>query len=311
METTPAEDTDTLMRMAAFEHVRTLGEVHDHLTASELKPGFVFRGERIPLINPQRGIFKPQQMRFLLSIKTVFPKRGAKVWYDDQREVHRQIFEGDETIDYAFMGRDPEAADNRWLREASENRIPIIYFLGIAPGRYQAMLPAFILGWDAATLKARVAFGLSDREVLAPPENALERRYALRTVKQRLHQASFREAVILAYSGRCALSGMPEPLLLDAAHIVADKDERFGQPVVPNGIPLSKIHHAAFDAHLIGIDSDYRLHVSKRLLKQNDGPMLEALKRLNGGTIHLPSRSKDRPDRDRLALRFEHFKSAA
>ena len=42
---------------------------------------------------------------------------------DDQREVHRQIFEGDETIDYAFMGQDPDAADNRWLREAYENRI--------------------------------------------------------------------------------------------------------------------------------------------------------------------------------------------
>jgi putative restriction endonuclease len=35
-------------------------------------------------------------------------------------------------------------------------------------------------------------------------------------------------AVITAYNGRCALSGLPEPLLLDAAHIVADKDERFG-----------------------------------------------------------------------------------
>jgi putative restriction endonuclease len=35
--------------------------------------------------------------------------------------------------------------------------------------------------------------------------------------------------------------------LLDAAHIVADKDEQLGQPVVPNGIPLSKIHHAAFN----------------------------------------------------------------
>lgn len=35
-----------------------------------------------------------------------------------------------------------------------------------------------------------------------------------------------------------------------------------GQPIVRNGIPLSKIHHAAFDAHLIGIDPDYRLHVS-------------------------------------------------
>jgi putative restriction endonuclease len=295
-----AEAPDILMRMAAFEHVRRLGEIHDHLTATELKPGFVFQGERIPLINPQRGIFKPQQMRFLLSIKTVFPKPGRKVWYDDQREVHRQIFEGDETVDYAFMGNDPDASDNRWLREAFENRVPIIYFQGIAPGRYQAMLPTFISGWNAVALKARVAFGVSDQEALEPPENALERRYALRAVKQRLHQASFREAVITAYNGRCALSGLPEPLLLDAAHIVADKNERFGQPVVPNGIPLSKIHHAAFDAHLIGIDPDYRLHVSERLLGQNDGPMLEALKRLNGATIHLPNRTQG-PPRSRTA----------
>lgn len=305
------ETKDTLMRLAAFEHVRRLSEVHDHLSANELRPGFMFNGERIPLANPQRGIFKPHQMRFLLSIKTVFPKAGARVWYDDQREVHRKIFEGDEAIDYAFMGQNPDAADNRWLREAFENNIPIIYFLGIAPGRYHAIVPAFVSGWDAAELKARISFGVSDQETIAPPDSVIERRYALRAVKQRLHQASFREAVISAYNGRCALSGLPEPLLLDAAHIVADKEERFGQPTVRNGIPLSKIHHAAFDAHLIGIDADYRLHVSERLLSQNDGPMLEALKRLNGGTIHLPIRDKDRPDRDRLALRFERFKAAA
>ena len=75
------------------------------------------------------------------------------------------------------------------------------------------------------------------------------------------------------------MSGLLEPLLLDAAHIVADKEERLGQPVVPNGIPLSKIHHAAFDARLIGIDPDYRLHVAERLLLKKDGPMLDALSR--------------------------------
>lgn len=106
------------------------------------------------------------------------------------------------------------------------------------------------------------------------------------------------------------MSGLPEPLLLDAAHIIADGDEKMGQPVVPNGIPLSKIHHAAFDSHLIGIDPDFRLHVSERLMCQNDGPMLEALKRLQGGALHLPPRERDRPDRDRLALRFEQFERA-
>ena len=302
---------DTRMRLAAFARLRDLNETHDHLTKQELAPGFTFEGVRIPFVNPQRGIFKPVQMLYLLSIKTVFPKPGGRVWYDDQREVHRQIFAGEETVDYAFMGQDPDAADNRWLRVAFENRVPIIYFLGISPGRYKAMVPAFISGWDAATLKARVAFGQSETTDYALPETALERRYALREFQQRLHQASFREAVMTAYDNRCALSGLPEPLLLDVAHIMPDKDEHFGQPLVTNGLPLSKIHHAAFDAHLIGIDPNYRLHVSDRLLGQNDGPMLEALKRLNGGGLIMPQRLKDRPDRDRLALRFERFKAAA
>jgi putative restriction endonuclease len=301
---------NTIMRMAAFERVRGLNEIRDHLTAAELQPGFLFRGERIPLVNPQRGIFKPQQMRFLLSIKTVFPKPGGKVWYDDQRDVQRQIFLGEEFVDYAFMGKNPDAADNRWLKEAFENQIPIIYFLGIAPGRYQALLPTFISGWDGRALKARITFG-PNQETLAAPLDSAERRYALRTVKQRLHQATFREAVISAYDGRCAFSGLPEPLLLDAAHIIADKDERLGQPMVTNGIPLSKIHHAAFDAHLMGIDPDFRLHVSDRLLSQTDGPMLEALKQLDGRNIRLPGRTRDLPDKDRLAIRFERFKSVA
>jgi len=108
-----------------------------------------------------------------------------------------------------------------------------------------------------------------------------------------------------------ALSGLPEPLLLDAAHIVADKDEFYGQPVVPNGIPLSKIHHAAFDAHLIGIDPDFRIHVSDRLMSINDGPMLDSLKRLDDGTLNPPRRDQDAPDRERLALRFEAFRAAS
>jgi putative restriction endonuclease len=249
-------------------------------------------------------------MRFLLSIRTVFPKPGGKVWYDDQRQVHRQIFESEETVEYAFMGQDPNAADNQWLRDAFEHQIPIIYFLGIAPGRYKAIFPVFISGWNAKDLKAQVAFGLSD-QTLERPETAVERRYALRLVKQRLHQSSFREAVIAAYRGRCALSGLPEPLLLDAAHIVEDKHERLGQPVVTNGIPLSKTHHAAFDAHLIGIDPDYNVRVADRLLALHDGPMLESLKLLSGRTIFLPNRTKDYPDRDRLAVRFESFRAAA
>ena len=139
----------------------------------------------------------------------------------------------------------------------------------------------------------------------------IERRYALREVQQRVQQAQFRAAVISAYGGRCALSGLPEQVLLDAAHIINDADEKLGRPVVTNGLPLSKIHHAAFDAHLLGIDPDYWMRVSDRLMAINDGPLLEALKQLNRKVILLPKHEQHWPDRDRLALRFELFKSAA
>jgi putative restriction endonuclease len=75
---------------------------------------------------------------------------------------------------------------------------------------------------------------------------------------------------------------------------------------------LSKIHHAAFDANLIGVDSDFRIHVAGDILALNDGPMLEhALKALAGRTLRLPLRSADYPDRDRLTQRFSEFLARA
>ena len=126
---------DAQLRQATFSHVNRLATLRDGvLDSGDLAGGFEFGGERIPLINPQRGIFKPRQMEHLLSIKTVFPRRGARVWYDDQRDAHRQIYAGDDVVDYAFMGTDPNSADNRWLRDAMQRQIPVIYFLGTSPG---------------------------------------------------------------------------------------------------------------------------------------------------------------------------------
>lgn len=296
------------MRKAAFAHVRDMSDRRDHLTSVDLQNGFQYEGQRFPLRNPQRGIFKPQQMRYLLSITTIFPRAGTRVWYDDQRQIHKKLYESTDFVDYAFMGSNPEAAENRWLREAFEQRTPVLYFMGVSPGVFMANL-AYIAGWDGNRLVASVGFG-DPLEFVGGKfaDNAPAQRYAMRAVKQRLHQASFRQAVMTAYNGRCALSGLPEIMLLDAAHIVADGHADFGQPIVPNGLPLSKIHHAAFDAHLIGIDPDTRIHVSPRLLEQRDGPMLEAIKSLNGNLIRQPTRPKDRPDRDRLAMRFDQFR---
>lgn len=85
---------------------------------------------------------------------------------------------------------------------------------------------------------------------------------------------------------------VPEPGLIYAAHVAMDGDEQLGQPIaVSNGLPLAKLHHAPFDP-------DYRVHV---------GPFLE-LKGIAGTLIDRPNQIEDRPDRDRLAIRFEQSK---
>ena len=140
----------------------------------------------------------------------------------------------------------------------------------------------------------------------ATAPDAVERRYALRLVNQRPHPAFFRDSVPTAYDHRCAISNLPDDHLLNAAHITADAHEFLGHPVIANGIALSKIHHAAFDNHLIGIDA------GGRLLMLHDGPLLEqSLKAIAGRLIRLPRSKQDHPDRDRLAIRFEQFKRAA
>jgi putative restriction endonuclease len=73
-----------------------------------------------------------------------------------------------------------------------------------------------------------------------------------------------------------------------------------GTPAYARCAALSKIHHAAFDNHLIGIDPDGRVHVSERLLMLHDGPLLgQSFKAAAGAMIRLPRAKQYHPDRDR------------
>jgi hypothetical protein len=61
---------DAQLRQAAFSHVDRLATLRGGvLDFADLAGGFEFDGQHIPLINPRRGIFKPQQMAHLLSVK--------------------------------------------------------------------------------------------------------------------------------------------------------------------------------------------------------------------------------------------------
>jgi putative restriction endonuclease len=209
----------------------------------------------------------------------------------------------------------PDHPDNVGLRKAAQLKAPLIYFHGIVPGRYTAEYPVFIVGDDRERLTFMVS--VDERRIAslgtveeASAETDIRRRYATRLVQQRLHQQEFRERVLEAYQRHCAVCRLKRDALLEAAHIIADCDDH-GVPSIPNGIALCKLHHAAFDAHLIAVRPDYRVEVRDDLLRETDGPMLRhGLQGFNDQLIRLPRLDRHRPDRARLEARYELFRRA-
>ena len=76
-------------------------------------------------------------------------------------------------------------------------------------------------------------------------------------------------------------------------------------------LALCKLHHAAFDRHILGIRPDLVIEVRHDILDEIDGPMLRhGLQGFNGERIHAPRAAGLRPAEDFLAERFELFRKA-
>jgi putative restriction endonuclease len=117
--------------------------------------------------------------------------------------------------------------------------------------------------------------------------------------------------VLRAYETRCAVCALGHAQLLDAAHIVPDREEG-GIAAVRNGLALCKIHHAAYDSSVLGIRPDLVVEIRADLLEEIDGPMLEhGLKGRHGQPLMaLPRARAERPDRELLDQRYATFRAA-
>ena len=305
-------DYDWECRLAAFAQLRQLRERGGGVVTSEaLDAGFQFQGERIAFRNPQMGIWRPQQLSkesgAALTVVTVKPRRGQQPRYDDQVRSEEDYFV------YRYQGEDPNLWTNQAVRRAYELRRPLIYLYGIAPGRYEPLFPVYVID----DLPKELTFHLSpDLESLRPIDNPLsaqiemQRRYAMRATKVRLHQHRFRELVVDAYGTQCAVCHLRHRELLDAAHIIPDRDE-LGLAEIPNGLAFCRIHHGAFDANILGVDPDYNIHIREDVLKEVDGPMLKhGLQDMHGEKLHVPNPPALKPKRDYLEHRFDRFLAA-
>ena len=266
---------------------------------SVLSEGFPFRGRRVPFLNYQKGIYRAAVQRgpAALSIQT-----SARSPYADE--------ETDEGFFYDYRSGSIDQPDNRALRAAAELGAPVVYFIGTGRGRYEPLFPYYVTQDFPSERRVRLTpgkqIGPVDEPRPTPIDSPVERRYVVRETKVRLHQRRFRDAVLLVYRDQCTICRLKEARLLDAAHIEADASPS-GLPMVTNGLSLCTIHHRAFDERLVGVSPDYEVRVSKRLLDDDDGPMLDVLKGFHGQSIQLPARRVNHPDRERLAARFENF----
>jgi len=91
------------------------------------------------------------------------------------------------------------------------------------------------------------------------PDGAVRRRRLIETM-QLYREARFRPAVLRAYGYRCAVCGYSLKLV-DSAHIIPVADPRSNDHVT-NGLALCKLHHAAFDTALLGVNSDYTIIIN-------------------------------------------------
>ncbi len=126
---------------------------------------------------------------------------------------------------------------------------------------------------------------------------------ATRTVRTRLVQGFFREAVLSSYGFQCAVCELNLAELLNASHIIpwGKNIERRADP--RNGLSLCALHDRAFDRGLIAFDEAFQVLLSPRLKQEADKAgrvQRVALLEIESKPLLMPKRFAPDPD----ALKF-------
>jgi putative restriction endonuclease len=295
-------DLDGAVRVAAFNFLTEQTAFYGGpvLPRRVLERGFDVDGRRVPLVGPQ-GIFKPAICELPLTITTVPEIPGKERPYEDEA-----TYEG---VNYRYRGTDPRHPDNAGLRRAMVEHVPLAYFHGHRPGLYHADWPVYVVRDDPDRLTFTILTeDRSDVDATAAVADAPKRAYLAILMNRRLHQSLFRVRVLDAYDGACAVCRLRHQELLDAAHILPD-NHPLGEPIVPNGIAFCKLHHAAFDADILGVRPDLKIEVRQDVLREADGPMLKVgLQGFDGQVITVPRQKVLQPNIEFLAERYERFR---
>lgn len=258
---------ETRIRLDAIQYVRAMRERWIAVPAAALKQ--FESGERPVFLRGQQGIFKPAELSEPLSITSTIDSP-----YNDHPQGSRIL--------YDFLP-DSREHDNQGLKRCADAELPLIYLLQVRRPphpEYVVFAPVFVVGWDDTARRflvdlseqkpgSAVSLAPLTRQLNLPtlpaPSSASEIRelttsYETTAVQRRLYQARFRNEVLNAYRDRCAVCELRIRPLLDAAHVVPDRNPKT-LILVHEGLALCATHHRAFEAGILRYDADYRIHI--------------------------------------------------
>lgn len=247
------------------------------------------------LLNKAKGIHKPAGWEHALSVR-----QGLDGPYADREVI--DLGKGIWTYDYHQEGAEPSARDqdftNRALMRNLRDGVPVGVVKQIkrkpAP-LYRVLGLATVEGWEAGYFRLRSYRSGSERSVspdpLAPPLSLKDARIRIeKAIVVRQGSGAFREAILGAFGGRCAISDYDVEEGLEAAHIVPYRGVHTNE--ITNGLLLRADLHTLFDRGLLTIDPiSLRVQIADKLLDSSVGA-------INGQALRLP----EQPHRWRDAL---------
>jgi DNA (cytosine-5)-methyltransferase 1/putative restriction endonuclease len=120
--------------------------------------------------------------------------------------------------------------------------------------------------WAAFTEDWRAALDAT----IAPQAKAMDATEQAGWQTRRIGQNFFRNAVLSNFDNRCCATGLAEPRLLIASHIVPWAEDESNRLNPANGLCLAATVDRAFDAMMITLDEQSRWRISRHLRDHRD-----------------------------------------
>ncbi|MBO4587548.1 MAG: HNH endonuclease [Bacteroidales bacterium] len=125
--------------------------------------------------------------------------------------------------------------------------------------------------------------------------------------RQRVNQRFFHDVVLCSYENRCCVTGICNPILLEACHISSWCDDIRNRTNPKNGLCLNPLFHRAFDRFLFAVTPDYIIDISEKMIDQTENDEFRNyLISVSGKSIIMPE--KFTPDKNLLEIHYENYR---